>query len=84
MYSWIPAYGISKVALNALPEVVIGVKWNRILVNSVDHGWIATDMRCHRGRPFEEGAIGIVWASTLQCNGPHIGFFCDGKPKLWG
>ncbi len=29
MEGWTPAYGISNVALNALPEVVIGVKWNR-------------------------------------------------------
>ena len=54
-----------------------------ILVNSVDPGWVATDMGGHGGRPVEEGAKGIVWAATLPDDGPSRGFFCDGKPVPW-
>jgi hypothetical protein len=52
-------------------------------VNSVDPGWVATDMGGHGGRPVEEGAKGIVWAATLPANGPSGGFFYDGKPEPW-
>ena len=54
-----------------------------ILVNSVDPGWVATDMGGHGGRPVQEGAKGIVWAATLSGNGPSGGFFCDGKDVPW-
>jgi NAD(P)-dependent dehydrogenase (short-subunit alcohol dehydrogenase family) len=54
-----------------------------ILVNSVDPGWVATDMGGHGGRPIEEGAKGIVWAATLPDNGPSGGFFFDGAPAPW-
>ena len=35
------------------------------------------------GRPVEERARGIVWASTLPDNGPSGGFFYDCKPVPW-
>ena len=35
------------------------------------------------GRPVEEGARGIVGASTIPHNGPSGGFFYDGKPVPW-
>ena len=69
-----PAYSVSKAALNA---------FTRILVNSVDPGWVATDMGGRGGRPVQEGAKGIVWAATLPDNGPTGGFFLDGKPAPW-
>jgi NAD(P)-dependent dehydrogenase (short-subunit alcohol dehydrogenase family) len=49
------------------------------LVNSVDPGWVATDMGGCGGRPVQEGAKGIVWAATLSDDGSNGGFFCDGK-----
>jgi NAD(P)-dependent dehydrogenase (short-subunit alcohol dehydrogenase family) len=79
-----PAYGISKVALNALTRKLaseLGQK--NVLVNSVDPGWVATDMGGHGGRPIEDGCRGIVWAATLPNNGPSGGFFHDGEPELW-
>jgi NAD(P)-dependent dehydrogenase (short-subunit alcohol dehydrogenase family) len=79
-----PAYGISKVALNALTRKLaseLGRK--KVLVNSVDPGWVATDMGGHGGRPIEDGCRGIVWAATLPNNGPSGGFFHDGEPELW-
>ena len=54
-----------------------------ILVNSVDPGWVATDMGGRGGRPVEDGAKGIVWAPTLPDNGPTGGFFFDGAPAPW-
>jgi len=79
-----PAYGISKVALNALTrKLSFELRGTGILVNSVDPGWVATDMGGHGGRPVKEGAKGIVWAATLPEDGPTGGFFYDGKPEEW-
>jgi NAD(P)-dependent dehydrogenase (short-subunit alcohol dehydrogenase family) len=80
-----PAYSVSKAALNAFTRILaaelsVGTD---ILVNSVDPGWVATDMGGGGGRPVEEGAKGIVWAATLPDNGPTGGFFFDGKPAPW-
>ena len=40
---------------------------------------VVTDMGGHGGCPVQEGALGIVWASTLPDNGPSGGFFFDGE-----
>src|ERR687885_326306 len=80
-----PAYSISKAALNAFTRILAAELsvGTGILVNSVDPGWVATDMGGRGGRPVEDGAKGIVWAATLQDNGPTGGFFLDGKPAPW-
>ena len=71
-----PGYGISKVALNALTrKLSFELRGAGILVNSVDPGWVATDMGGHGGRPVKDGAKGIVWAATLPDSGPTGGFF---------
>ena len=79
-----PAYSVSKVALNALTRIMgaelLGIN---ILINTIDPGWVATDMGGHGGRPVQEGALGIVWASTLPDNGPSGGFFFDGRSAPW-
>ena len=76
-----PAYSVSKAALNAFTRILAAeLSGTGILVNSVDPGWVATDMGGRGGRPVEEGAKGIVWAATLPDNGPTGGFFFDGKP----
>ena len=80
----IPAYSVSKAALNALTRILAAeLSGTGILVNSVDPGWVATDMGGRGGRPVEEGAKGIVWAATLPDNGPTGGFFFDGKQAPW-
>ncbi|WP_405907899.1 MULTISPECIES: SDR family NAD(P)-dependent oxidoreductase [unclassified Streptomyces] len=79
-----PAYSASKAALNALTRMLAAeLRADRILVNSVCPGWVATDMGGPGGRPVTEGAASVVWAATLPDNGPTGGFFRDGQPLSW-
>ncbi len=80
-----PAYSISKAALNVLTrKFAVELRGTGILVNSIDPGWLATDMGGRGGGPVEEGTHGIVWAATLPDDGPNGGFFYgQGKPVSW-
>jgi NAD(P)-dependent dehydrogenase (short-subunit alcohol dehydrogenase family) len=79
-----PAYAVSKVALNALTRILAAdLRRDRILVNSVCPGWVATDMGGPGGRPVSEGAASIVWAVELPDGGPTGGFFRDGRRVPW-
>lgn len=79
-----PAYSVSKAALNALTLMLADeLRRDRILVNAVCPGWVATDMGGPGGRPVSEGAAGVVWAATLPDDGPTGGFFRDGRPIPW-
>lgn len=79
-----PAYSITKAALNALTLMLADeLRPDRILVNAVCPGWVATDMGGPGGRPVADGADGIVWAATLPDNGPTGGFFRDKRPIPW-
>jgi len=67
----LPAYRLSKLALNGLTRMwAAELAGDHILVNSVCPGWVATDMGGPGGRPVEEGAAGIVWAATLPTTAP--------------
>lgn len=78
-----PGYGVSKAALNALTlKLADELRRERILVNAVCPGWVATDMG-GGGRPVPEGARGVVWAATLPDVGPTGVFFRDGKSIDW-
>lgn len=80
----LPAYRLSKVGLNALTRMwAAELAGDRILVNAVCPGWVATDMGGAGGRPVADGAEGIVWAATLPDDGPTGGFFRDGQPIDW-
>jgi len=84
MGSGTPAYTASKVALNALTRMLAAeLRGDRILVNAICPGWVATDMGGPGGRPVAAGAAGIVWAATLPDSGPTGGFFRDGHPLPW-
>lgn len=79
-----PAYRVSKTALNALTRILAAeLRGDRILVNSVCPGWVATDMGGPGGRPVEEGAASVMWAVRLDDDGPTGGFFRDGRPIDW-
>src|SRR5262249_7016765 len=74
-------YRISKLALNGLTVALAdSLRGTGVLVNSVDPGWVRTDMggpSAHR-EP-EEAARSIMWAVLIPDNGPSGGFFRDGK-----
>ena len=79
-----PAYSITKASLNALTLMLADeLRRERIFVNAICPGWVATDMGGYGGRPVEEGAKGIVWAATLPDDGPTGGFFRDQRPIPW-
>ena len=79
-----PAYNVSKAALNALTRMLAGeLRRDRILVNAVRPGWVATDMGGPGGRPVAEGAARVLWAVDLPDDGPTGGFFRDGRPVPW-
>lgn len=83
MRGGLPAYGVSKAALNALTrKLAAELKADGILVNAVCPGWTDTDMG-GGGHPVSEGAAIVVWAATLDNNGPTNGFFRDGESIAW-
>lgn len=82
----VASYGVSKAALNALTVKLAGeLKEQHILVNAVDPGLTATapGMEEMGARPVPEGAASVVWAATLDQNGPTGGFYRDGQPLPW-
>jgi NAD(P)-dependent dehydrogenase (short-subunit alcohol dehydrogenase family) len=84
MTSDAPAYNVSKVSLNALTRMFAAdLRRDRVLVNSVCPGWVATEMGGSGGRPVKAGAAGIVWAATLPDDGPTGQFLRDGRPLPW-
>jgi NAD(P)-dependent dehydrogenase (short-subunit alcohol dehydrogenase family) len=80
-----PAYGVSKVSLNALTRMLAAeLRAEHVLVNSVCPGWVATEMGGPDApRTVEEGAASVMWAATLPDDGPTGGFFRDGEPLAW-
>ena len=81
---WPSAYSTSKVALNALTQILArDLVPRRITVNSVCPGWVRTDMGGRRApRSVETGARSIVLGATLP-DGVTGGFFRDGKQIAW-
>jgi NAD(P)-dependent dehydrogenase (short-subunit alcohol dehydrogenase family) len=85
MSTYAPAYSMSKAAVNALTRLLAATyRGQGILVNSVDPGWVRTDMGGPSApRSVEEGADTIVWLATLPDNGPTGGFFHDRRQVEW-
>lgn len=81
----VPAYRISKTAVNALTRVLAAeLADTSIKVNSVCPGWCRTDLGGPKApRSADEGADTIVWLATLPSDGPSGGFFRDRKPIPW-
>jgi len=85
MEGYAPAYSMSKAALNALTRQVASASRGRnVLVNSVDPGWVRTDMGGGGApRSVQQGADTIVWLATHPDGGPTGGFFKDRRPVEW-
>ena len=85
MSGGIPAYRVSKAALNALTATLAAeLAGSGILVNSMSPGWVRTDMGGEEApRNVEEGADTAVWLAQLPSNGPTGQFFRDRKPIPW-
>ena len=80
-----PAYNVSKAALNAITRVLADdLRGRGILVNSVCPGWVRTDMGGSSAtRSVAEGAASVLWAVDLEAGGPTGGFYRDGEPVAW-
>ena len=81
----LPAYRISKAALNALTRTLAAELLDTgILVNAVSPGWVKTDMGGPNAeRTVEEGVETAVWLCLLSSAGPTGSFFRDRKAIPW-
>jgi NAD(P)-dependent dehydrogenase (short-subunit alcohol dehydrogenase family) len=80
-----PAYRMSKTALNALTRTLAAeLKGTNILVNSMCPGWVKTDMGGPNAvKSLAEGADTAVWLATLPDGGASGGFYRDRKAISW-
>lgn len=85
MAASVPAYRVSKVALNAITVILADeLKGTGILCNCVSPGWVKTDMGgVAATRSVEEGTRDIVMLATLPDDGPTGQFFREGKSIAW-
>ncbi|MBC8152447.1 MAG: SDR family NAD(P)-dependent oxidoreductase [Bacteroidetes bacterium] len=85
MQTYAPAYSISKTALNAVTRQFSAcLKDKNIAVNSVDPGWVRTDMGgANAERSVEQGADTIVWLATEAPVTATGNFWRDRKETAW-
>lgn len=82
--SGIPAYRVSKAALNALTVVLADdLRPDGVLVNACCPGRVATGMGGDTGVPAAEAADTPVWLATLADDGPTGGFWLDRELLTW-
>jgi NAD(P)-dependent dehydrogenase (short-subunit alcohol dehydrogenase family) len=80
----LPAYRVSKVAVNALTRMLAAeLRSDGVLVNAVSPGWVATDMGGPGGRPAADVATAVVWAAELPADGASGEFFRDERVLPW-
>jgi NAD(P)-dependent dehydrogenase (short-subunit alcohol dehydrogenase family) len=81
----VPAYRVSKAALNMLTHTLAAeLEGTGVLVNAVCPGWVRTGMGGPSApRSPDEGADTLVWAATLPAGGPTGGFFRDRRRIPW-
>lgn len=85
MQTYAPAYSISKTALNAVTRQFSACfKDKNIAVNSLDPGWVRTDMGgANAARSVEQGADTIVWLATEAPITETGKFWRDRKETAW-
>jgi NAD(P)-dependent dehydrogenase (short-subunit alcohol dehydrogenase family) len=85
MGSGVPAYRISKTALNAVTRILAAeMADSGVKVNSVCPGWCRTDLGGPDApRSPEQGIDTVIWLATLPDDGPTGGFFRDRQPIPW-
>lgn len=85
MEAGVPAYRLSKTALNALTRILAAeTEGTPIKVNSVCPGWCRTDLGGSEApKSPEEGIDSVLWLATLPDYGPSGGFFRDRQPIAW-
>lgn len=85
MQTYAPAYSISKAALNAVTRQFSACfRDKNIAVNSVDPGWVRTDMGgSGADRSTEQGADTIVWLATEAPVTETGKFWRDKKEIAW-
>jgi NAD(P)-dependent dehydrogenase (short-subunit alcohol dehydrogenase family) len=78
-----PVYASSKAALNML-TIRYAAAFPKMLINSVDPGFTATDFNQHRGtQTVEQGAEAIVRYALISGDGPTGGFFDGNGAETW-
>lgn len=78
-------YRVTKLALNGLTICLAqDLSGSGVLVNSVDPGWVRTEMGGpNASKTPEEGAEGILFALLLPDKGPTGKFFRSGREAHW-
>ncbi|MNZ65777.1 Acetoacetyl-CoA reductase [compost metagenome] len=78
------AYKISKLALNALTQLMAAEAEGDIKINAVDPGWVSSDMG-GSAAPItpSQAAESILWLATIGPEGPNGKFFRNGKQIEW-
>jgi NAD(P)-dependent dehydrogenase (short-subunit alcohol dehydrogenase family) len=81
----VPAYQMSKTALNAVTRMVAdAAKGTNVAVNSVCPGWTRTDIGGPEApQSVEEAAETIVWLATKPGSSPTGGFFRNKRRIAW-
>ncbi|QLC90753.1 SDR family oxidoreductase [Priestia megaterium] len=83
-YPGVGAYKLSKLALNGLTRLLAAEIKDDIKINTVDPGWVSTDMGGPSApRTPKQAAESILWLATIGTSGPSGGFFRDGEPIDW-
>ena len=81
----VPSYCLSKLALNGVTRMQADtLKADGIAVNSVDPGWVRTDMGGSSAtRNVKEGAADIVWLASEAPHEMTVRFLRDGQEIEW-
>ena len=85
MKHYIPAYSISKAALNAVTRQFAAIcQADHIAVNSIDPGWVQTDMGGFQApRTIKKGVEGIIWLATEAPSNLSGKFLMDQTTIRW-